>query len=143
MDQRACGPRQRDLVELTLWGPLSQDETTEAPCHQALPLIFEPFEDVTPEALAGNAAFQQRPHWCSKRSPPPAAMAATVRPLSKWTWASVVETDSGGPWRSRPCTDARLERHLGRRPATPGTSGSWFRLFLAASEPRRKAVLIN
>ncbi|KAM4713107.1 uncharacterized protein armh4 [Anableps anableps] len=82
--------------------PLSQDEATEATMSsEALPLIFEPFEDVTEEGPARAAAVtvvSQAP----VRSP--GAMATRLPPTSKVDPDQLVamNTDSNGPSREPP-----------------------------------------
>ncbi|XP_035473338.2 uncharacterized protein LOC118290089 isoform X3 [Scophthalmus maximus] len=79
--------------------PLSQDEATEGTMSsEALPLIFEPFEDVTPEGAA--AVVTPVPG----STQPPAAMATGGMPLSEVDLDQLVtvETDSDGPSRAPP-----------------------------------------
>ncbi|KAM4529056.1 uncharacterized protein armh4 isoform 1-T4 [Fundulus diaphanus] len=81
--------------------PLSQDDATEATMSsEALPLIFEPFEDVTEEGPAGAAAVavSQAP----VRSP--GAMATRLQPTSEVDPDQLVamNTDSDGPSREPP-----------------------------------------
>ncbi|GAA6231076.1 uncharacterized protein LOC121199905 [Lates japonicus] len=88
-------------------GPLSQDEATEGTMSsEALPLIFEPFEDVTPEGAAAAAAPAPAAATLVPGSaqPPPAAMATGGMPLSEVDLGQLVtvETDSDGPSRSPP-----------------------------------------
>lgn len=78
--------------------PLSQDEATEGTMSsEALPLIFEPFEDVTPD---GTRVVTLMPGG----APPPAAMATGGMPLSEVDLDQLVtvETDSNGPSHSQP-----------------------------------------
>lgn len=75
---------------------LSQDEATEATMSsEALPLIFEPFEDVTPEGAAAAAAVTLVPG----SAQPPGAMATRGLPLADVDLDQLVtvETDSDGP----------------------------------------------
>lgn len=68
--------------------PLSQDEATEGTMSsEALPLIFEPFEDVTSEGAPVEAAVTL----VSGSAQPPAAMPP-----------SEVDLDSNGPSRAPP-----------------------------------------
>ncbi|KAK2856431.1 hypothetical protein Q5P01_005166 [Channa striata] len=76
--------------------PLSQDEATEGTMSsEALPLIFEPFEDVTPEGAAAAAVVTQMPGSMQ----PPAAMATRGMPVSEVDLDQLVtvETDSDSP----------------------------------------------
>ncbi|XP_051816484.1 uncharacterized protein LOC110951400 isoform X1 [Acanthochromis polyacanthus] len=77
--------------------PLSQDEATEATMSsEALPLIFEPFEDVTPEG--GAAAVTMVPG----NAQLPGAMATGGLPLSDLDQLVTVETDGDGPSHAPP-----------------------------------------
>lgn len=69
---------------------------------EALPLIFEPFEDVTPEGSPAEAAAGVTPAPGSAQ--PPAAMATGGMPLSDVDLDQLVtvETDSDGPSRAPP-----------------------------------------
>ncbi|KAM7368117.1 hypothetical protein PAMP_014367 [Pampus punctatissimus] len=81
--------------------PLSQDEATEGTMSsEALPLIFEPFEDVTPEGATAAAAVTLVPG----SAQPPAAMATRGMPLSEVDLDQLVtvETDSNGPSQAPP-----------------------------------------
>lgn len=74
--------------------PLSQDEATEGTMSsEALPLIFEPFEDVTPEGAAAAVTL------VPGSTQPPAAMATGGMPLSEVDLDQLVtlETDSDSP----------------------------------------------
>lgn len=78
--------------------PLSQDEATEGTMSsEALPLIFEPFEDVTPE---GAAAVTLVPG----SAQPPATMATKGMHLLEADLDQLVtvETDSEGPSHAQP-----------------------------------------
>ncbi|XP_034755805.1 uncharacterized protein LOC117961335 isoform X2 [Etheostoma cragini] len=80
--------------------PPSQDEATEGTMSsEALPLIFEPFEDVTPEGAA-VAAVTLVPG----SAQPPAAMATREMPQSEVDLDQLVtlETDSDGPSHALP-----------------------------------------
>ncbi|XP_069014633.1 armadillo-like helical domain-containing protein 4 isoform X1 [Embiotoca jacksoni] len=84
--------------------PLSQDEAIEATMSsEALPLIFEPFEDVTLEgaAAAAVAAVTVVPGGGAQ---PPGAMATGGLPLSEVEVDQLVtvETDSDGPSQAPP-----------------------------------------
>lgn len=82
--------------------PLSQDEATEGTMSsEALPLIFEPFEDVTPEGAAAATAVVT-PVPGSVR--PPVATATGGMPLSEVDLDQLVtvETDSNGPSHAPP-----------------------------------------
>ncbi|XP_043961916.1 armadillo-like helical domain-containing protein 4 isoform X2 [Gambusia affinis] len=79
--------------------PLSQDEATEATMSsEALPLIFEPFEDATEEGPAGAvaAAVSQAPVGS------PGAMATRLPPTSEADPDQLVNSDSDGPSREPP-----------------------------------------
>lgn len=79
--------------------PLSQDEATEATMSsEALPLIFEPFEDATEEGPAGAAAVvSQAPVG------PPGAMATRLPPTSEADPDQLVNSDqSDGRSREPP-----------------------------------------
>ncbi|XP_058469331.1 uncharacterized protein LOC131443597 isoform X1 [Solea solea] len=81
--------------------PLSQDEATEGTMSsEALPLIFEPFEDVTPEGAASAAGVTPAPG--STLSP--AAMATGGMLLSEVDLAQLVtvDTDNDGPSHALP-----------------------------------------
>lgn len=84
--------------------PLSQDEATEGTMSsESLPLIFEPFEDVTPEGAAAGAAVAAVT--LVPGSPqPPAAMATRGMPLSEVDLDQLVtvETESDGPSQAPP-----------------------------------------
>ncbi|KAG7240271.1 hypothetical protein INR49_027082 [Caranx melampygus] len=74
--------------------PLSQDEATEGTMSsEALPLIFEPFEDVTPEGAAAVVTL------VPGSTQPPAAMATGGMLLSEVDLDQLVtvETDSDSP----------------------------------------------
>ncbi|XP_070843054.1 mediator of DNA damage checkpoint protein 1-like isoform X1 [Chaetodon trifascialis] len=74
--------------------PLSQDEATEGTMSsEALPLIFEPFEDVTPEGSVTPAPGSDQP---------PAAMATGGMVQVDLDQLVTVETDSDGPSRAPP-----------------------------------------
>ncbi|XP_071334953.1 armadillo-like helical domain-containing protein 4 isoform X2 [Trachinotus anak] len=86
--------------------PLSQDEATEGTMSsESLPLIFEPFEDVTPEGAAAAAAAAPAPAAAAVvtlvpgSAQPPAAMATGGLPLSEVDLDQLVtvETDSDSP----------------------------------------------
>ncbi|KAM7395662.1 hypothetical protein PAMA_007097 [Pampus argenteus] len=79
--------------------PLSQDEATEGTMSsEALPLIFEPFEDVTAEGAAAAVTL------VPGSAQPPAAMATRGMPLSEVDLDQLVtvETDSDGPSQAPP-----------------------------------------
>lgn len=81
--------------------PLSQDEATEGTMSsEALPLIFEPFEDVTPEGAPAAAAVTLMPGSIQV----PAAMATKGMHLSEVDLGQLVtvETDSNGPLHAQP-----------------------------------------
>ncbi|XP_026174623.1 uncharacterized protein armh4 [Mastacembelus armatus] len=81
--------------------PLSQDEATEGTMSsEALPLIFEPFEDVAPEGAAAGAAVTLMPG----SAQPPAAMATRGLLLSEVDLNQLVtvETDSDDPSHAPP-----------------------------------------
>ncbi|TMS12282.1 Armadillo-like helical domain-containing protein 4 [Larimichthys crocea] len=83
--------------------PLSQDEATEGTMSsEALPLIFEPFEDVTPEGAPAEAAAVVT--LVPGSAQPPAAMATGGMPLSEVDLDQLVtlETDSDGPSHAPP-----------------------------------------
>ncbi|XP_074470938.1 uncharacterized protein armh4 [Sebastes fasciatus] len=74
--------------------PPSQDEATEGTMSsEALPLIFEPFEDVTPEGAAAAVTL------VPGSAQPPVAMATGGMPQSEADLDQLVtvETDSDGP----------------------------------------------
>ncbi|KAK2890326.1 uncharacterized protein [Channa argus] len=76
--------------------PLSQDEATEGTMSsEALPLIFEPLEDVTLEGAAAAAVVTLMPGSMQ----PPAAMATRGMPVSEVDLDQLVpvETDRDGP----------------------------------------------
>ncbi|XP_076016238.1 uncharacterized protein armh4 isoform X2 [Genypterus blacodes] len=78
--------------------PLSQDDATEGTMSsEALPLIFEPFDDITPEAAAAITLVPGG-------AQPPAAMATGGMPLSEVDLDQLVtvETDSDGPSHAPP-----------------------------------------
>ncbi|XP_023286123.1 uncharacterized protein C14orf37 homolog isoform X1 [Seriola lalandi dorsalis] len=80
--------------------PLSQDEATEGTMSsEALPLIFEPFEDVTPGGAAAAPAPAAVVTLVPGSAQPPAAMATGVMPLSEVDLDQLVtvETDSDSP----------------------------------------------
>nr|XP_046229176.1 armadillo-like helical domain-containing protein 4 isoform X2 [Scatophagus argus] len=73
--------------------PLSQDEATEGTMSsEALPLIFEPFEDVSPEGSPAEAEAEVT--MVPGSSQPPAAMPLSELDLDQ---LDTVETDSDGP----------------------------------------------
>ncbi|XP_029902631.1 endochitinase A isoform X2 [Myripristis murdjan] len=79
--------------------PLSQDEATEGTMSsEALPLIFEPFDDATPESAAAVVTL------APGSSQPLAAMATRGMLLSEADLNQLVtvETDSDGPSRTPP-----------------------------------------
>lgn len=81
--------------------PLSQDEATEGTMSsEALPLIFEPFEDVTPERAPAAAVVTLMPGGIQL----PAAMATKGMPLSEVDLEQLVtvETDRSGPLHAQP-----------------------------------------
>ncbi|XP_051263943.1 mucin-19-like isoform X1 [Dicentrarchus labrax] len=83
--------------------PLSQDEATEGTMSsEALPLIFEPFEDVTPEGAPAEA--EAAVTLVPGSAQPPAAMATGGMPLSEVDLDQLVtvETDSDGPSHAPP-----------------------------------------
>lgn len=83
--------------------PLSQDEATEATMSsEALPLIFEPFEDVTPEGAAAAAAASVP--LVPGSTQPPGAMATRGLSLSEVDLDQLVtaEADSDGPSHAPP-----------------------------------------
>ncbi|XP_036941514.1 uncharacterized protein LOC119012122 isoform X1 [Acanthopagrus latus] len=76
--------------------PLSQDEATEGTMSsEALPLIFEPFEDVTSDGAQAEAAVTLVPG----SAQPPAAVPPSEVDLDQ---LDAVETDSDGPSRAPP-----------------------------------------
>ncbi|XP_054900327.1 armadillo-like helical domain-containing protein 4 isoform X2 [Poeciliopsis prolifica] len=80
--------------------PLPQDEATEATMSsEALPLIFEPFEDATEEGPAGAAAVA-----AVSRAPAgsPGAMATRLPPTSEADPDRLVNSDADGPSREPP-----------------------------------------
>ncbi|XP_034018294.1 armadillo-like helical domain-containing protein 4 isoform X2 [Thalassophryne amazonica] len=80
--------------------PLSQDEATEGTMSsEALPLIFEPFDDITQEGVAAPAVAR-----APGSAQPPAAMATRGMPLSEVDLDQLVtvETDSDGPSHAPP-----------------------------------------
>ncbi|XP_005805673.2 uncharacterized protein C14orf37 homolog isoform X1 [Xiphophorus maculatus] len=79
--------------------PLPQDEATEATMSsEALPLIFEPFEDATEEGPAGAAAVVSQAPVGS-----PGAMATRLPPTSEADPDQLVNSDpSDGPSREPP-----------------------------------------
>lgn len=82
-------------------GPLSQDEATEGTMSsEALPLIFEPIEDVTPEGPPAEAAVTLAPG----SAQPPASMATGGAALSEADLDQLVtvETDNDGPSHAPP-----------------------------------------
>ncbi|XP_044026225.1 uncharacterized protein LOC122863627 isoform X2 [Siniperca chuatsi] len=82
--------------------PLSQDEATEGTMSsEALPLIFEPFDDVTPEGAPAEAAAVTL---VAGSAQPPAAMVTGGRPVSEVDLDQLVtvETDSDGPSHAPP-----------------------------------------
>ncbi|PWA27462.1 hypothetical protein CCH79_00000146 [Gambusia affinis] len=88
-----------DGLETDTAVPLSQDEATEATMSsEALPLIFEPFEDATEEGPAGAvaAAVSQAPVGS------PGAMATRLPPTSEADPDQLVNSDSDGPSREPP-----------------------------------------
>ena len=81
--------------------PLTQDEATEGTMSsEALPLIFEPFEDVTPEGAAAAAVVTPVPG----SAQPPTAMATGGMPLSEVDLDQLVtvEADMDGPSHAPP-----------------------------------------
>ncbi|KAI3363791.1 hypothetical protein L3Q82_001398 [Scortum barcoo] len=90
--------------------PPSQDEATEGTMSsEALPLIFEPFEDVTPEgapteAAAAGAAAAAAVTLVPGSAQPPAAMVTGGMPQSEVDVDQLVtvETDSYGPSHAPP-----------------------------------------
>ncbi|XP_047429391.1 armadillo-like helical domain-containing protein 4 isoform X2 [Mugil cephalus] len=77
---------------------LSQDEATEATMSsEALPLIFEPFEDVTPEGAAAAVTL------VPGSAQPPGAMATRGLPLADVDLDQLVtvESDSDGPSQAK------------------------------------------
>nr|XP_033504156.1 uncharacterized protein LOC117270586 isoform X1 [Epinephelus lanceolatus]XP_033504157.1 uncharacterized protein LOC117270586 isoform X1 [Epinephelus lanceolatus] len=83
--------------------PPSQDEATEGTMSsEALPLIFEPFEDVTPEGAAAEAVAAVT--LVPGSAQPPAAMATGGMPQSEVDLDQLVtvETDSDGPSHAPP-----------------------------------------
>ncbi|XP_034999686.1 armadillo-like helical domain-containing protein 4 [Hippoglossus stenolepis] len=81
--------------------PLTQDEATEGTMSsEALPLIFEPFEDVTPEGAAAAAVVTPVPG----SAQPPTAMATRGMPLSEVDLDQLVtmEADMDGPSHAPP-----------------------------------------
>ncbi|XP_040920833.1 uncharacterized protein LOC121199905 [Toxotes jaculatrix] len=86
--------------------PLSQDEATEGTMSsEALPLIFEPFEDVTPDGAAAAAATAAAVVTLVPGSAQtPAAMVTEGMPLSEVDLDQLVtvETDSDGPSHAPP-----------------------------------------
>ncbi|XP_014899641.1 uncharacterized protein C14orf37 homolog [Poecilia latipinna] len=81
--------------------PLSQDEATEATMSsEALPLIFEPFEDTTEEGPAGAAAEAAVVSQALVGSP--GAMATSLPPTSEADPDQLVNSDSDGPSREPP-----------------------------------------
>ncbi|KAM4522220.1 uncharacterized protein armh4 isoform 2-T3 [Odontesthes bonariensis] len=84
--------------------PLSEDEATEATMSsEALPLIFEPFEDVTAEEGAA-AAVAMVVTQVPGSTQPPVAIATGGLPLSEVDLDQLVtdETDSNGPSHNPP-----------------------------------------
>ncbi len=87
-----------DTITVDTAVPLSQDEATEGTMSsEALPLIFEPSEDVTPDGAPAEAAGAVT--LVPGSSQPPAAMATAGMPLSEVDPDQLVtvETDSDGP----------------------------------------------
>ncbi|XP_017157740.1 uncharacterized protein C14orf37 homolog isoform X2 [Poecilia reticulata] len=81
--------------------PLSQDEATEATMSsEALPLIFEPFEDATEEGPAGAAAAVAVVSQAPVGSP--GAVATRLPPTSEADSDQLVNSDSDGPSREPP-----------------------------------------
>ncbi|XP_035851614.1 armadillo-like helical domain-containing protein 4 isoform X1 [Sander lucioperca] len=83
--------------------PPSQDEATEGTMSsEALPLIFEPFEDVTPEGAAAEAVAEVT--LVPGSAQPPAAMVTREMPQSEVDLDQLVtvETDSDGPSHAPP-----------------------------------------
>ncbi|XP_059211892.1 uncharacterized protein LOC131990785 isoform X2 [Centropristis striata] len=83
--------------------PPSQDEATEGTMSsEALPLIFEPFEDVTAEGAAAEAVAAVT--LVPGSAQPPAAMATGGMPQSEVDLDQLVtvETDSDGPSHAPP-----------------------------------------
>ncbi|XP_034555276.1 uncharacterized protein LOC117824038 isoform X2 [Notolabrus celidotus] len=77
--------------------PLSQDEATEGTMSsEALPLIFEPFEDVASEGAPAEAGVTSMPG----SAQPPAAMATAGMDVDPQL--VTVETDSDGPSQAPP-----------------------------------------
>uniref|UniRef100_UPI0037E94023 armadillo-like helical domain-containing protein 4 n=1 Tax=Semicossyphus pulcher TaxID=241346 RepID=UPI0037E94023 len=82
--------------------PLSQDEATEGTMSsESLPLIFEPFEDVTSEGVpVGAAAAAMAVLSVPGSAQPPAAMATGGMDVDQQL--VTVETDSDGPSQAPP-----------------------------------------
>lgn len=76
--------------------PMSQDEATEATMSsEALPLIFEPFEDVTPERAAAAAAAVTRVSGSSQPRGLPLSEAGLDQLVT-------IESDGDGPSHASP-----------------------------------------
>lgn len=92
-----------DTITVDTVVPPSQDEATEGTMSsEALPLIFEPFEDVTPEGAAAEAVAEVT--LVPGSAQPPAAMVTREMPQSEVDLDQLVtvETDSDGPSHAPP-----------------------------------------